>query len=112
MAGRVCKDAQGFFGVSGAILEQAGSERQGSAALLVESSGVMNAEVQVELLRHISGRPGRGRQLGHLLEGESGCTGLVLKHEPFATPRIGLPWRRRFVPEAVAVTEEMAVELG
>ena len=100
-----------LLGVVGPVLEQPCPQTQRAHVDLVELRHAVDGQVEVQLLRHLGGGPGRRRQLLDLSDGQHGVAGLAAQVEPLAACDIRLSRRRRLVAGPVDQPEQLAPEL-
>lgn len=105
VAGGIGEDHDRLVRVGPAVLDLPGTELERPCAVPLELRGVLDDEVEVELLVHLGARPGRARQVLGRLERESLTVGRDEDEElPVVLPA-------RLVTLAVRPPQERAVEL-
>lgn len=106
---RVAEDVERLVLGVRAVHDQGRAERLRPPTRLGQGVQAGDGHVDVQLHRDLRRRPGRGRQLADLLEGESRCALRGPQDEPVGV--VGASVHGRFVTRAVDEPQELAVEL-
>lgn len=111
VTGGIGVDPQRLLLVLGTVVQQPRTELQRVVVGEREVRRAVDGHVQVELLRDTGLRPGRGREIGDLLERELSPR-QPAQDQPVAAVRIGITGRWWLVAGAIVHPEQLPVELG